>query len=98
MTITPISNMESISSQIKSLQTEQEGSDSFSDIFKNAIENVNKTDEITKQDAELIATGQADDLHTITMNIAKADLALQTLVQMRNKALDAYTEIMRIPL
>jgi flagellar hook-basal body complex protein FliE len=45
-----------------------------------------------------LATGNIDSLHTLTIDLAKAELAVQTLVQVRNKALDAYNEIMRITL
>jgi flagellar hook-basal body complex protein FliE len=46
----------------------------------------------------LLSVGSLDDLHTLTIQTAKADLALETLVQLRNKALDAYNEIMKMPL
>jgi flagellar hook-basal body complex protein FliE len=35
-----------------------------------------------------------DDMHTMMINMAKADVALQTMVQLRNKVLSAYTEVM----
>jgi len=62
------------------------------------IEQVNTTDAAAKEGAIKVATGQSDDLHTFMIEAAKADLALQTLVQIRNKALEAYSEIMRITL
>jgi len=37
-------------------------------------------------------------LHTAMINAAKADITLQAAVQIRNKLLDAYNEIMRINL
>ncbi len=46
----------------------------------------------------MIATGQSDDLHTLMIDTAKADLALSTLVQVRNRALESYNEIMRMSL
>lgn len=74
------------------------GSTSFSEIFRNAVDAANETDARAKADELAVATGESDDLHTLMINVAKADLALQTLVQLRNKALDAYNEIMRITL
>ena len=70
----------------------------FGDILKDAIDNVVETEKAVKAGAIQIASGDADALHTLTIDMAKADLALQTLVQIRNKALDAYNEIMRITL
>jgi len=71
---------------------------SFSDIFKSAVDEVKKTDAAVKESELLLSVGSLDDLHTLTIQTAKADLALETLVQLRNKALDAYNEIMKMPL
>lgn len=95
-----IAGVQAIQSLTQNLKTQQTENieNPFSQMLKDAIQNVTETDATVKQDAIRLATGQADDLHTITINAAKADLAIQTLVQVRNKALDAYNEIMRISL
>ena len=80
--------------------TETEGnySFSFSDMLKGMINSVNETDAAAKIDAYNLAMGYTDmqDLHNIEINAIKADLALRTLTSVRNKVLEAYTEIMRI--
>ncbi len=76
----------------------EESSASFADLFKNAVETVGETEATVQKDQVLLATGEVDDPHTITINMAKADLALQALVQVRNRAIDAYKEIMQMPL
>ena len=43
-----------------------------------------------------LATGQTDDLHNLSIASEKATMSVQILVQLRNKALDAYNEIMRM--
>jgi flagellar hook-basal body complex protein FliE len=100
MAITPVSGINLSQAIRKSVQAEAPADSfvSFGDMLSSAVRQVNITDGIAKQDAVKIATGQADDLHTIMIDSAKADLAVQTLVQVRNKALDAYTEIMRMTL
>jgi flagellar hook-basal body complex protein FliE len=100
MIITPISGI-NLSDELTKTTKAQSSADvfvSFKEVLNNAVNNVNSTDAVTKQDAIKVASGQADDLHTIMIDAAKADLALQTLVQVRNKALEAYSEIMRITL
>jgi flagellar hook-basal body complex protein FliE len=62
------------------------------------VENVNHAEATLKQDEMLVATGQSDDLHTVMIDAAKAELALSMLVQVRNKALDAYNEVMKMTL
>lgn len=100
MAITGISNIEQIQNITQALKTEQnsESSISFEQVLIDAVENVNKTDLAAQQDVIKVATGEVNDLHTITINATKAELAVQMLVQIRNKALDAYNEIMRISL
>ena len=45
-----------------------------------------------------LATGQIDNPADVTLAISKAATAAELLMQMRNKVLDAYNEIMRISL
>lgn len=70
----------------------------FKDILKNAVENAKETQRVAEQDILNVLSGQTDDLHTVIINSVKAELALQTMVQLRNKALESYNEIMRITL
>ena len=74
------------------------GVESFESMLKNSVEEIAKTQDAVREDAVKLATGNTDALHSITINAAKADLAVQTMVSVRNKALDAYNEIMRITL
>ncbi len=67
----------------------------FKDVFRDVISNVEETEAATRMDAYKLSIGEMDDMHTMIINAAKADVALQTMVQLRNKFLDAYSEIMR---
>ncbi|MHC1695493.1 MAG: flagellar hook-basal body complex protein FliE [Eubacteriales bacterium] len=71
---------------------------SFNDLLNETIDEINQTEQTTLYDAAMISVGDMDALHNLTINMAKADIAIQTLVQVRNKAIDAYNEIMRITL
>lgn len=68
----------------------------FQTMFQDAIQNVKTTDSNLTQELNKLATGQSDDLHNLTIASSKATLSVQMLVQLRNKALDAYNEVMRI--
>jgi len=43
-----------------------------------------------------LATGQVDNLHQIMISLEEAKLSFQLLVQVRNKLLDAYQDILRM--
>jgi flagellar hook-basal body complex protein FliE len=70
----------------------------FREIFQEVVNNAEETEAVTQTDAYKLSIGETDDLHTMMINSAKADIALETMVQLRNKFLDAYSEIMRTSL
>lgn len=69
---------------------------SFSDYLKDAVDNTVQLQQESAQMSNDLVTGKIDDLHSVTIAGQKAELALQFTLQIRNKLLDAYNEIMRI--
>lgn len=69
---------------------------SFDSVFKNAVKDVMDTDKEYVNKQYLLATGQIDNAADVTIAAAKAQLAVDLLVQMRNSVLTAYNEIIRI--
>lgn len=69
---------------------------SFSSFLKESIEKV----DLLEKEANLydlkIASGQLENIHEAMIATQKADIALQLTMQIRNKILDAYREIMRM--
>ena len=80
----------------KTKNTEENGM--FESIFRDAIENVKQTDAEKTEAEYLLATGQLDNPAALTIAATKNEIAVELLVQLRNKALDAYSEITRINL
>lgn len=70
----------------------------FTDIFRSAIDAVKETDGEKTQMEYLMATGQLDNPALLTIATTKAELAVDLLVQLRSKVMDAYSELMRINL
>ena len=100
MVITPIQPIQSIES-LTDLSPASKVSDSgstlpFQDLFQDAINNVKTTNAYLDQQIYKLATGQTDDLPSLTIASQKATLSVQLLVQLRNKAMDAYNEVMRM--
>ncbi|MFD2171362.1 flagellar hook-basal body complex protein FliE [Tumebacillus lipolyticus] len=69
---------------------------SFSDFLNRAIEGVNNQQKQADQLTELLASGQETDLHTVMIAAEKASVSFQLMVQVRNKAMEAYQEVMRM--
>lgn len=82
----------------KQTQQNEEAQGIFGSIFQDAINNVVETENAYQHEKYKLATGQTDDVHTVPIAGAKAQLSVDLLIQLRNKALDAYNEVMRINL
>ena len=98
MFITPITPLGELSG-LKTIQPEQEKSGTelpFKEIFTTAVQNLQETEIISNNNSALLALGDVDDLHTIGIDATKAYLAERLVVELRNRAMEAYSEIMRI--
>lgn len=68
----------------------------FADVFQSMVDTVQETDADYNEKQYLLATGQLDNPAEVTIAGSKALFSVQLLTELRNKALDAYSEIMRI--
>lgn len=97
MFITPIEPMSlsGLSGTAQKVKGE-DGISLFQGVFREAIDNVRISDDVKNKEQYLLATGQAEDPHSYPIAAAKAQLSVDLLVALRSKALESYTEIMRI--
>ena len=72
------------------------GSAVFADVFRAAIDNVRQTDDEKTKMQYLLSTGQLDNPAAATIAATKYGISVDLLVQLRNKALDAYSELTRM--
>ena len=72
------------------------GGKSFSDVFKEQINLVNSYLLEAGKAEEDLAAGRTDNIDEVFAEVKKADLQFQTLMQIRNKLMDAYEEIIRM--
>lgn len=72
------------------------GESIFESIFKNAIQNVKDTDAEFSQAQYLLSTGQLDNPATALIAYTKEEVAVNLLIQLRNRAMDAYSELTRM--
>lgn len=73
-----------------------EAQGSFADTLKSAIDNVNQLQKSSDKAAQDLATGRTDNVADVMIAAEKADIALRVMVQVRNKIIDAYQEIMKM--
>lgn len=69
---------------------------SFGSTVKDALADVNKLQSDADQVATKLAGGDAVEIHQAMIAMQKASTALQFTIQVRNKVIEAYQEIMRM--
>ncbi|CAN5363457.1 flagellar hook-basal body complex protein FliE [soil metagenome] len=97
MNISNISSLTPLSgsgSATKSLPASGEG---FGSMIKDAVESIDSTQKNAESEIAKAVTGESTDLHKTIIALQTADLKFQLGMQVRNKLLGAYDEIMRMP-
>ena len=70
----------------------------FADLLKEAVNTVSDLQHKADTAARDFAVGDKQGIHDTMIALEKADLSLRLLTQVRNKAVEAYQEIMRMPM
>jgi len=76
-------------------QTSEKSDTSFSDILKKSIEQVNNAQLQAGEAIKKAVSGENTDIHDTMIAIQKADVSLKLMMEVRNKLLEAYQDIMR---
>lgn len=76
------------------------GSDvSFSQLMKQSLDTINETQLQATQMKQAFETGERDvNLAEVMVAVQKSSLSFEAMVQVRNKLVDAYKEIMNMPI
>lgn len=68
----------------------------FAEALQNSLSAVNQKQVAADRAAEQVAAGETKNLHEAMIKLEEADISLRLMVQVRNKAVEAYQEIMRM--
>jgi len=71
---------------------------SFQQILKNSLQEANDLQLQANNAIQQLTSGNRENIHETMIAIEKANISFQLIMQVRNKILDAYQEIMRMPL
>jgi len=69
---------------------------SFGQFLTDAVSNVNDLQNKASQASTDLATGRIEDISQVVIAAEKAAVALQLTIQVRNKVLESYQEMMRM--
>ena len=70
----------------------------FKSTLKNFVQDVSAMQDEADNTSEAFVRGEITDLHQVTLSAQKARLSLELLLEIRNKVMDSYQEIMRMQL
>jgi flagellar hook-basal body complex protein FliE len=70
--------------------------DSFQSLLKGAIGQVEQTGQEAKVTVERFLSGESEEVHQAVVATQKAELSFELFLQMRNKVVQAYQEVMRM--
>src|SRR5438132_8791646 len=78
------------------LDTGSDKSAGFGSILQDAMGNVGELNSTASKSVESFLSGEGDDLHKTIMATQRAELAMELFLQVRNKVVQAYQEVMRM--
>jgi flagellar hook-basal body complex protein FliE len=68
----------------------------FTEKLREVVQQVNELPQQGEQVAKDYADGKQNDLHGTMVSMAQADISLRMVANVRNRAIEAYREIMRM--
>lgn len=80
----------------KSKDGSQGGKTEFSSILKNKLNEINQLQVDADKTITNVELGNSGSIHEAVIALEKADLSFRTMMQVRNKIIEAYQEIMRM--
>ena len=75
----------------------EKDSESFSTVLNKFIDDVNSLQNNADKSIEKLATGEITDVHQVMIAVEEANTAMEFMLEIRNKIVEAYQEIMRMP-
>lgn len=77
---------------------QSKGSDKseFLDLLEKGMKEVNQSSQDAEKASMDLATGKSSNIHETMLAVTKAELGFNMMVQMRNKVIEAYQEVMRM--
>ena len=92
----PIASIAGVSLPAVSTVETRASNGAFHAVFADAIKNVEGARQNASASVEQFLSGEGGELHSTILATQKAELSFELFLQMRNKVVSAYQEIMRM--
>jgi len=98
MAITPIEPLQPAQalSQIQPLKPAASGAGDFGQLVSNVLQDVNQSQNQAADAVAQLAAGQTDNVHQVMIALGKAEVSFNYMLEVRNRLLDAYKQVMQM--
>lgn len=72
--------------------------DTFANMIKKAVSSVDEAHKTSEKKVDDLVSGKTEDIHDVMISMQKASLSFQLMVEIRNKAIETYQELSRMPI
>ena len=83
-------------SSIEAAQGGKEKGPSFQSVLGDLVKEVNGLQEDASRSIEGLVTGETQNIHDVTTRMTEAGIAFDLMMEVRNKLLDAYQQILQM--
>jgi len=68
----------------------------FADMIKGLVQQTDQQQQVAELGVEQLVTGETDSIHDVVLATSKADLAFRLMMEIRNRLIASYQEVMRM--
>jgi len=72
------------------------GAPKFDDMLKGFLKDVNQMQNTADQSIQKMVSGEVKDVHQVMLAVEEAKVAFNMMLEIRNKTMDAYNELIRM--
>ncbi len=76
---------------------ELSGAHQFGNLFTKLVDEVDSTRQAAAAETQKVMLGQSDQVHGAMISLQESSLALSLMIEVRNKLVESYQELMRMP-
>ena len=84
--------------QVQPLAPAASQSGDFQNLLGNVVNDFNQVQNQAADEIAKLAAGKTDNVHEVMIALGKADVSFNYMLEVRNRLLDAYKQVMQMPM
>ena len=97
ISIAPLQPAQPLTTPVNLRAKSAEGeSGNFMQMLGKIGKDVSRSQKLANEQVEALASGKTDNIHQVMLSLGKAELSFNYMMEVRNRLVEAYKEVMRI--